>query len=175
MPLPNRLFLTAAIVISMLSFESCGSAETKADVSDTLKTNTGSQPVPEEAENTGPASRSVSVAEPAGDKAAILRNIDSYLVSRVAYPEPGTITVENKLPDIMVQKAIAEVVFTKENGDTAKTDFYILENIEPGGSKSAKIAAGPQGTKASAHILKLKSDDLTGGELIMVGNKYSPN
>jgi len=175
MHLIKKLIFTTAVISLLVSFNSCGSAETKADVSDTLKTNTDNKPAPDALEKPAPGSRSVSAADPAGDKAAILRNIDSYMVSKLAYPDPGTITVENKLPDIMVQKAIAEVVFTKENGDTAKTDFYILENIEPGGSKSVKITAGPQGTKASAHILKLKSDDLTGGELIMVGNKYVSN
>lgn len=170
----KRTLLPFVLILSIVAFNSCGSAETKADVSDTLKTNTETKTVTEQPAATvpsGPTSRSIS---PGGDKTAILQNIDSYLVSKLAYPDPGTITIENKLPDIMVQKVIAEVIFTKENGDIAKTDFYILENIEPGGSKSSKINAGPAGTTASAHILKLKSDDLTGGELLLVGSKYSP-
>jgi hypothetical protein len=175
MPILKKIILGGSFILSVISFNSCGNAETKADVSDTLKTNSennvASTDKPVETAPAGPTSRSI---EPDGDKTAILQHIDTYLVSKLAYPDPGTITVENKLPDIMIQKAIAEVIFESKNGEVIKTDFYILENIEPGGSKSSRIAAGPAGATASAHILKLKSDDLTDGELIMVGSKYSP-
>jgi hypothetical protein len=175
MPVIKNIILVGSFLLFAISFISCGNAETKADVSDTLKTNSENNVVapdkPAESAPAGPTSRSIS---PGGDKTSILQHIDTYLVSKLAYPDPETITVENKLPDIMIQKAIAEVIFKGRNGEVIKTDFYILENIEPGGSKSSRIAAGPAGATASAHILKLKSDDLTDGELIMVGSKYSP-
>lgn len=175
MPDIKKIILGGTLICSAISFIACGSAETKTEVSDTLQTNSASGVVapdkPAEPAPAGPTSRSVA---PIGDKEAILQQIDTYLVSKLAYPDPGIITIENKLPDIMIQKAIAEVIFTSQNGEIVKSDFYILENIEPGGSKSSRITAGPLGATVSAHILKLKSDILTNGELILVGSKYSP-
>ena len=178
----KRSSIIIAFIAVISSCISCGSAETKADVSDTLK----SEKQADKPANQGPSTRSITnpgsdktsiptnAANPGSDKTNILTNIDTYLVSNLGYPAPGTLTVENKIPEIMIQKAIVEVTITKENGDPLQTDFYILDNIESGGSKAAKIKVAGPGTKASAHILKLKCDDLTGGELIMVGSKYVP-
>lgn len=169
-----RLLSVIALTALIISFSACGSASTKADVSDTLssKNTPAAEPPKDNAEAAAPRSAG---ADPLTDKVSVLTNIDSYLVASLAYPEPGTLTLTNKLPSsVMIQKAIAEVIITKENGDAVRSDFYILENIEPGGSKSTRITTGGNGTKASCHVLKLKSDDLTSGELILVGNKYTP-
>lgn len=166
-----KFLILIASIAATFTFSSCGSAGTKADVSDTLKS---SKPADNAAPENNPAPDARSAAaEPVADKVSILTNIDSYLVSAVAYPEPATLTVTNKLNEFMIQKIIAEVVISKDNGDTVRTDFYILENLEPGGSKSTKINTGGAGTKASCHILKLRSDELTDGQLILVGSKFS--
>jgi hypothetical protein len=65
-------------------------------------------------------------AEPAGnhDKNAILANIDKYLVSTLAYPDPGTVTIENTLPDVTIEKAYIEVNMVKDNGETQNRLFH---------------------------------------------------
>lgn len=174
----KKIILVIITVAGINLFISCGNAETKADVSDTVsKKNTdtvaaNSTPKPQD----GMATRSVNADSIVSniDKKNILANIDKYLVSKFASPVPGAITVQNSFTDISVQKIIVEVSLVKENGDEVRTDYYIMENIEPGGSKSVKINIAAQFAKANCHIIKLKSDELTDGELIMVGSKYVP-
>ena len=120
--------------------------------------------------------RSVEPDRPAGnhDKNKILANIDQYLVSTAAYPDPGTVTIKNTLPNITVQKAIIEVKILNASGAEARLDYYIVTNIEPGDSKTVKIASAAAGVSASCHVVKLNSNELTGGETIIVGSKYIP-
>lgn len=178
-----KILFIAAAISSIYFLESCGAAETKADVSDTLKSNneakqepaavTDSSRTPVTGQNNGNSTQ-INVKNPTAEKTQLLTNIDNYLVSTIN-AEQGTITVENKLPAMDVQKAIAEVVFSGTNGNEASREYYILENIEPNTSKSARLKTSPFGSLITVHIVKLKSDQLTGGELIIVGNKYSPN
>jgi hypothetical protein len=113
----------------------------------------------------------------------ILANIDKYLVSKPDYPTPqasggiinGKVTVENTLPDITFQKAIVEVSILLEDGKEYRTDYYILQNIEPGDIKTVQIPKTTRGTKVTSHIVKLKSDQLTNGEMVVVGSKLVPH
>ena len=177
----KNIIVAVASICSIYFLDSCGAAETKADVSDTLKSNndskqesavTDSSRTPASGQNNGNATQ-INVKNPTAEKTQLLTNIDNFLVSTIN-AEQGTITVENKLPAIEVQKAIAEVVFTGTNGNEVSREYYILENIEPNTSKSARLKTSPFGSLTSVHIVKLKSDQLTGGELIIVGSKYAP-
>ncbi|HMK25235.1 MAG TPA: hypothetical protein VK483_04330 [Chitinophagaceae bacterium] len=168
------------IIITSIVFSSCRSKDTKTDVSDTLQkkpVDTASANVqPEEKPKPGGTARSIEPNRPSGnpDKNKILANIDKYLVSTVAYPDPGTVAIKNTLPNVTVQKAIIEVTILKADGTEARLDYYIVNNIEPGDSKTVKIAGAADGVTARCHVVKLNSNELTGGETVMVGIKYVP-
>ena len=174
-----KKILPISIIIAYIVFTSCGSAETKADAPDTLEkisADTMSAKVqPRENPQQAGTARSVVADSSSGDhdKNAILANIDQYLVSKLAYPDPGTVTIENTLAGVTIQKAYIEVNMEKDNGQT-RTDYYILINMEPGDSKVIQITNPVKGTKASCHVVKLKSIELTDGELILVGSKFTP-
>lgn len=112
----------------------------------------------------------------------ILADIDQYLVSKVSFSEPppggginnGIVTLRNTLPDVTFQKVIVEVSILTEANEEYRTDYYIFQNVEPGDSKSAKMPKTTRGIKAVSHVVKLKSNELTHGEMILVGNKFAP-
>lgn len=176
------------VIVASIVFTSCRNtddnaddkAETKVNTPDTLQKKPADtvmakvQP-PEKKLPKGGTTRSIGPASSSGnhDKNAILANIDQYLVTKLAYPDPGTVTLENTLTDITIQKAYIEVNIVKDDGQT-RTDYYILINIEPGDSKVVTITNPVKGTKASSHVVKLKSNELTDGELISVGIKFAP-
>jgi len=167
------------MIIAAMVFTSCRSKDTKTDVPDTLQkksADTVSVTVqPEEKPKPGTA-RSIEPNRSSGnhDKNKILANIDQYLVSTAAYPDPGTVVIKNTMPDVTVQKAILEVKILNASGAEARLDYYIVNNIEPGDSKTVKIAGAAAGVSASCHVVKLNSNELTGGETIIVGSKYVP-
>ena len=169
-----------SIIIASIVFTSCRSKDTKTDVPDTIQkklVDTVSAKVqPEEKTTKSSTARSIEPNRSPGnhDKNKILANIDQYLVSTAVYPDPGTVVIKNTLPDVTVQKAIIEVIILNANGTEARLDYYIVNNIDPGDSKTIKIAAAASGVSASSHVVKLKSNELTGGETIMVGKKYTP-
>ena len=175
-----KKILSICIIIASLVFTSCRSKDTKTDVTDTLQkisADTVSVKVqPEEKPKPGGTARSIEPGRSSGnhDKNKILANIDQYLVSTVAYPDPGTVVIKNTLPDVTVQKAIIKVTILDANGAEARLDYYIVNNIEPGDSKTIKIAGAASGVSASCHVVKLKSKELTGEETIIVGSKYVP-
>lgn len=110
----------------------------------------------------------------------ILTHIDNYLVSKVSYTKDslsggiknGILTVKNTLPDVVFQKALVEVSIITESNQEYRTDYYTLQNIEPGDIKSIKIPESSRGVKVISHIVKVKSEKLTNGEMILVGDKY---
>jgi hypothetical protein len=174
----KKIILVIITAAGINMFISCGNSETKADVSGTLKKNNSDTGTgnPEAKPLDETPARSADADSPSTniDKNNILSNIDKYLVSKVAYPNPGTVTLQNTFPDITIQKAYVEVNIIKDNGETVRTDYYIIENLEPGDSKSVKVNGATQGTRADAHIVKLKSSQLTNDELILVGSKFVP-
>ncbi len=175
-----KKILPLFIIIVAMAFASCGSDEIKADASDTLQkisVDTMSAEVPPEKKSPeGGTTRSVETENSAGnhDKNAILANIDQYLVSKPAYPDPGNVVIENTLQDVTVQKAIIEVTILKDDSVAVRLDYYIVNNIEPGGNKTIKITGAASGTSARCHVVKMKSNELTDGELILVGRKFVP-
>ena len=114
----------------------------------------------------------------------ILANIDQYLVSTPEYTSPSTVdrgivngkvAVKNTLPDISFQKVIVEVSILLSDGKEYRTDYYILQNLEPGDTKSVPIPKTSRGNTVTSHIVKLKSDELTKGEMVVVGTKLVPH
>ncbi len=114
------------------------------------------------------------------EKNEILANIDNYLVSKPTFDPPSQtggianagVAVQNILPDITFQKAILEVSIMTAEGAEFRTDYYILQNIEPGDIKSVKVPNAARGNTIVCHIVKLKSDQLTAGEMILVGSHF---
>ncbi len=111
----------------------------------------------------------------------ILANIDQHLVSKVSFSEPpvggginnGIVTIKNTLPDVTFQKVIVEISILTESNEEYRTDYYTFQNVEPGDSKSAKMPKTTRGVKAVSHVVKLKSNELTKGEMILVGDKFA--
>ncbi len=115
--------------------------------------------------------------------AEILSQIDRYLVSKAQLTPSTTgdgfreaiVTVKNKLQNITIQDAFLEVNILTADNKEYRTDFYTLENIEPGSVKTIKIPESSRGVKIRSHIVKLTSDSLTNGETVMVGEHYIKN
>jgi hypothetical protein len=113
----------------------------------------------------------------------ILSHIDKYLVSNVNYSrdsavagiQNGILTVKNTLTDVVFQKALVEVSIITETNEEYRTDYYTIQNIEPGDIKSVKIPSANRGVKVISHVVKVKSEKLTNGEMILVGEKYGGN
>lgn len=173
-----KKILSLSIIIASIIFTSCGRAEKKADAPDTLQKTSADTVVakPEEKPEKPGTTKPIATGKSSGtlDKKAILANIDQYLVSTAAYPDPGTVVIKNTLPGVSVQKAIIEVNILNANGVAVRLDYYIVNNIEPGDSKTIKIAGAASGVSASCHVVKLKSNELTAGETIAVGTRYVP-
>ena len=175
-----KKLLSISVIVASIILTSCRSKDTNKDASDVVQkelADTVSVKVqPDEKPETSNTARSVKPEKPAGihDKNKILANIDQYLVSTVSYPDPGTVVLKNTLRDASVQKAIIKVTILDANGAEARLDYYIVNNIEPGDSKTVKIAGAAAGVSAISHVVKLNSKELTAGETIIVGSKYVP-
>ena len=157
---------------------SCGGAENKVDTQDTIK-NTATDtvqhdPIEKAPENPAPAPKTTTTESPAETPAStpknnILSNIDKYVVSTAS---GDLVTVENTLTDITFERAYVEVSELNDAGQPAKTNFYTIVNLEPGGKKSFKIPSN--NGKLSIKIVKAKSENLTGGEMVLTGSHYTP-
>jgi len=174
------------IIASCIYFGSCRNAETKIDRE---KDNAVEETKPAEPATTAPDTSSATSGTTRGlsignEPNEILSNIDNYLVSKATFTNAagadggltnGAVTVENKLPDATIQKAFLEVIILLADGKEFRTDYYTLQNIEPGGSKTVRIPNTTRGTSVVCHVVKLKSAELTKGEMILVGSRYVPN
>lgn len=181
-----NLFLSLPVMVMAIAVAvmSCGGAATKADPSDTTEkktTNDNTQrPADDKLPGTdkGAATTTRNTAKP--DDNEILANIDKYLVSNALFTAPppgggisnGTVTVKNTLSNITFQKAILEVSILMADGAEFRTDYYVLQNIEPGDIETVKLPNAARGTNVVSHIVKVKSNELTNGEMILVGNHY---
>jgi hypothetical protein len=171
-----KMYLAAIIVIvSAIFIASCGGAETKVDTNKTIKTEDTAQTderpadpvtVPKTEPRSGSADKTVG-----SEKNDILANIDKHLVSTIS---GDNLTVENTLPDAKFDRAIVEVSELSGDGSLQKPNFYTVINIEPHGKKSVKLTGINSGAKMQAHVVKAKSTQLTNGEMILVGSRYSP-
>jgi len=183
----NRLNSFACLVTIFIIIASCGGSDNKTDTPDTVKTN---QPdslnpasttiIPDDVHEKSAAGSSTIIV-PQKIPNEILANIDQHLVSKVSFSEPpvngginnGIVTIRNTLPDVTFQKVIVEVSILTESNEEYRTDYYTFQNVEPGDSKSAKIPKTTRGIKVVSHVVKLKSNELTNGEMILVGDKFS--
>lgn len=172
-----RSFVLLLSIVSIF-FVSCGSNKKEKDEINSSKnketdtmTGTGSAvneptPLPKES-----SPRSVDSGN--NDKHEILSHIDQYLISKPSLSN-ATLTVENTIKDAKIIKAYAEVSILDANDKNLRTSFLILENILPGDSKVVKIPDVSGGAKIVSNIVRLKSDELTNGETILVGSRYTP-
>ncbi len=161
------------IIAGIVILASCGGAENKVDTKDTLNSVDTAQRVSDEKVPVTTAPRNGTVDNKiSNEKNDILVNIDRHLISSIL---GDNVTVENTLSDVKFQRAIVEVSEVNDAGDVQKTNFYTVINIEPGGKKSVKLTSVTPGAKLVTHIVKAKSEQLTNGEMILVGSRYSPN
>lgn len=179
-----------AVIIGILSiiFLSCGGSDSAKDESDPFNNKV----VPPDSlvqlpvEDKVPANTSKSDAASSSfsdNSKEILSHIDRYLVSSTEFSllaagegfNEAIVTLKNTLSDITIQKAFLEVSILTADDKEYRTDYYTLQNIEPGDIKSVKVSKSSRGVKITSHIVKLKSDILTNGEMILVGEHYTNN
>jgi len=176
-----NLLLIFSIIVVLLS---CGGAETKADPSpDTIRSNkerTGPDKIPESQPAAAASANSDSSLVIPGSNEIILAGIDQYLLSTPSFEKNSggisnaTITVKNTLSGITFQKAIIEVDILAADGKLLKNNFYPIQNIEPGDVETIKIPAVARAFSIKSHVVKVKSNQLTNGEMVIVGTLYEP-
>ncbi|MEO7924671.1 MAG: hypothetical protein ABIR30_13400 [Chitinophagaceae bacterium] len=185
----KKIFTILFILVVAIAISSCRDASTKADHSDTLEKNmsgdTGMEKEKEKiTENTAPAagtSRDSNIIRNT-DGSAILANIDKYLLTKAVYPAPGSnggivngiISIENTLVNTTFQKVMIEISILLADGKEYRTDYYTVINLDPGMKKTVKIPNTTLGNSVVSHVVKVKSNELTNGELILVGTHYTP-
>lgn len=187
----RKLMLTPLLVTLFLI--SCGDSATKADTddktfkpdTDTAKTQPVENPAAADPDPVSSSAKSapsaLSGSNPSND---ILANIDQHLVAKTSFDpiEPGkegiingTVTLENRLDAISFQKVYVEVSIRLADGVEYRTDYYILQNIGPGESKLVRIPKTTRGNTIVCHVVKVKSEQLTNGELKLTGSRVTPN
>jgi len=182
----KRLIFSFTIIAGIVMLVSCSGAETKADSDETVK----NEPAPERtAEKKIADGKPAAAPVPKPDSTAlepganeILSKIDKYLVSTPVYAAPSAgsgilkaiITVKNTLKDITFQKAIVEVTILTADGKELRNDYYPIQNIEPGDVETIKLPDTPKGASLVSHIVKVKSNQLTNGEMVLVGAHFEP-
>ena len=196
---------TLAFILTAIILTSCGSAETKTDVSTTVIENKADSAkviaapkIPEENSNANTAVKGGQARGAAAIKAGqaqavvenpttvsndILAHIDQYLISEPEYtasPSGGftdcKVKVTNTLADATFQKALIELTILKQDGSLLRTEYYTVINIEPGGgTKVVIIPNNSQGVKVVTHIIKVKSNELTNGEFVLTGSHFIAN
>lgn len=176
--------------IIALNLSSCGEADTKPDSATAIKKPNTDTSKAESVEKIPAAAPTVSdipintTATGPISNTEILTNIDQYLVSTHQFDPVangkegiynGSLTLENKLSGISIQKAYVEASIRLADGTEFRTDYYILQNIEPGESKMVRIPTSLRGTSIVSHVVKVKSEQLTGGELKLTGKRTATN
>lgn len=181
------------MIAATIFFAACSDAETKADRSGSKQkkeTDSAGNFIPGRSDENILDNTTEKAMPPAGDTGQIkndepnevLANIDKYLVTKASYPPPGanggivngTVTVHNTLTDASFDRAMVEVRILLDDGKEYRTDFYTVINVEPGGTKTVKIPNTIRGNSVSTNVVKVKSNKLTNGEMIMVGSRYVP-
>ncbi|MGQ0737785.1 MAG: hypothetical protein ACT4OJ_01880 [Bacteroidota bacterium] len=182
----KRLMFSMLIFVSIFLFVSCGGAETKADSDGTEKNESAPERTAEkEIADDKPAAATVPKPDSTSLKPGsneILSKIDIYLVSTPVYTAPAsgsgivnaTMTIKNKLADITFQKAIVEVTVLAADGKELRNDYYPIQNIEPGDVETIKLPNIPKAASLVSHIVKVKSNQLTNGEMVLVGTHFEP-
>ncbi len=166
---PGNIIIVGMIVM----LHACGGAETKVDP-EMNKVDPDTAQVQTEERVPSPEPRSGTVnPDLSNEKNEILRNIDKHLVSTQTASD--RISVENKLTDVDFQRVIVEVSEMDASGKPTRTNFYQIVNLDAGSTKVVKIPPTTAGARVEIHIIKAKSDALTGGAMILVGSRYSPD
>ena len=184
--------------IVLVFFTACKNADKKDVQTDTTTISTDTmavQPVdtgttttiPEKLNNipsapaTGRSSKTNAPEKPSSGDPDFLKNIDKYLVSTPTFSvagggiSNGTITIKNTFPNATIQKAFLEVTYLKADNSQVRSDYFTVINLDPGESKQVAIPHVPEATKIIAHIVKVKSNELTNGESVMTGAQYKGN
>jgi hypothetical protein len=185
-------FLILVPALAVL-FAACNGAETKADGSAEMDKNemtgeepkadtsaetdknemTGAERVPEEKmpEKKPAASSTPGNTSNIPNRNEIVAKIDQYLVS-TGNLAGATVTVKNTLSAITFQKAIVEVTFLGPDGKMIRTEYFTIQNIEPGDVETIKLANTAKVTSLVTHVVKIKSDALTNGEMVLSGTHF---
>lgn len=114
------------------------------------------------------------------DNNEILSHIDQYLVSTPQFTKGpnglsnATISIKNNLEAITIRKAIVQVTALTADGKMVRDDFFDIQNLEPGETETIRVPAATGAVSLLAQVVKLKSNELTNGEMILVGTHYNP-
>ncbi len=171
----KRIHSFVLIPVIAILFAACNGAETKADAPSGHDKNemTGAERVPDEKipENkTAPSALPDSSSRiTAGNE--IIAKIDQYLVS-TGNLAGATVTVNNILPNITFQKAIVEVTFLDADGKMIRSEYFTIQNIEPGDTETIKLSNMSKAASLVTHIVKIKSNALTNGEMVLSGTHF---
>lgn len=179
----KRCCIHIIIITAACGIISCGSAATKADQEESSKKevdqpgDTGTavmQPDTHQLRSDAPGAVSTRSA-PTGEN-EIIAHIDRYLVSTASFdpaPSPGIhngiLKLENTLRDISFQKVWVQANVLSDKNEVLRSDFYSFSNLEPGETDSQRLPEYSQGVKIEAFVIKVKSEQLTNGETLVVG------
>lgn len=172
-------FLVILSVTVTVVFISCRGGETKADPEKEIAADTHvktENKIPDNKPSAAPVAPDSFVVKPGSNE--ILSKIDQYLVSKPVFTAQAsgdivnaTVTVRNTLKDITFQKAIVQVTITGADGKELGNDFYTIQNIEPGDIETIKLPT-TKGTSLKTRIVKVKSNALTNGEMVLTGPHF---
>lgn len=178
-----RLIKTSSLLLLITLIISCNGAENKADGSTDKTTinkeaNSGSENIQQDLPKGPAASTTPDSIGASPDNNEILARIDQYLVSKPEFQANASgisnavVTVKNTLTGTTFQKAIVEVNALSADGKVLRNDFYTIQNIEPGDLETIKIPAIPKAASLVSHVVKIKSNELTNGEMVLAGTHF---
>ena len=172
----KRVHFTLLIFATVVLF-ACRGGETKADP----ETKDKEVNTEERIKDNPPSAAAASVPDSLGSTTPsneILARIDQHLVSTPVFTAQATgdivnvsVTIKNTLKDITFQKAIVEVTVAGADGKALKTDYFTIQNIEPGDLETIKLP-NSKGISIVSHIVKVKSNQLTHGEMVLTGTHF---
>lgn len=181
-----RLIYQAILLIVVLFVASCNGAENKAEgaleeTSINKEEKSSKENIQQEMPSVAAPPAGAAPADSIGakpDNNEILARIDQYLVSKPDFQANASgisnavVTVKNTLTGITFQKAIVEVNALDADGKIIRNDFYTIQNIEPGDLETIKIPAISKAASLTSHVVKLKSNELTNGEMVLAGTHF---
>lgn len=178
----KKIYFVHLIIAGFVLF-SCGDAETKVDNTKTNEIPSTDSLTKDNVDTNAAPSGTARGLNIGAEPTEILTNIDKHLVSKVNFTSAGAaggitngmLTVQNTLSDATFQKAYVEVSILLADGSIFRTDYYTVQNLEPGVTKSVKLPNTTRGTSIVSTVVKVKSLELTNGEMILVGSRYVPN
>ena len=173
-----KSFLLSALTALFIS--SCGNADKKNDDTVEPLTDTITR-IPVDTPATVTETPVRPTPKPKSGPGDVLAKIDQHLVTTPTFTATGSdgitnalVTIHNSLQDASFQKAIIEVSILLADGKEFRTDYYTVVNLAPGDSKVVKIPNTTRGVKVTSRVVKVKSNELTKGESVTVGNGYVP-